>query len=68
MMKRVAKGGDALLILQRRHQDALRRKALRMQIKAGIDALDRGEFVEIDDTNLEPYLRSLTAGAGKPAR
>ena len=67
-MKRVAKGGDALLILQRRHQDALRRKALRMQIKAGIDALDRGEFVEIDDTNLEPYLRSLTAGAGKPAR
>src|ERR1700741_5073767 len=40
---------DALRALQqRRKEDALKLKALRQQIKAGTDALDRGDFVEID--------------------
>jgi antitoxin ParD1/3/4 len=45
---------------QRRQEDALRLKALRAQIRAGADALRRGEFVEIDDGNLENYLEGLT--------
>jgi antitoxin ParD1/3/4 len=52
---------DALRALQqRRQEDALRLKALRAQIRAGADALRRGEFVEIDDGNLENYLEGLT--------
>ena len=36
---------DALRALQqRRREDALKLKALRVQIKAGVDALDRGRF------------------------
>ena len=60
---------DALRVLQqKRREDALKLKALRMQIKAGIDALERGEFIEIDEADLEPYLRNLTTEAGKLAR
>jgi len=60
---------DALRTLQhRRREDALKLKALRIQIKAGIDALDRGEFSEVADADLECYLPSLTVTAGKRAR
>jgi len=60
---------DALRTLQqRRREDALKLKALRMQIKAGVEALDRGEFTEIADADLDRYLQSLTASAGKRAR
>ena len=53
---------DALRALQqRRREDALKLKALRTQIKAGADALARGEFVEIEDANLDTYLEGLTA-------
>jgi antitoxin ParD1/3/4 len=49
---------DALRALQqRRREDALKLKALRRQIKAGVDALERGEFVEIDGSDLDGYLR-----------
>ncbi len=42
---------DALRALQqRRREDALKLEALRKQIDAGVGALDRGEFTEIDDT------------------
>ena len=52
---------DAIRTLQqRRREDALKLKALRIQIKAGVDALDRGDFVEVDDAELEDYLESLT--------
>ena len=52
---------DALRVLQqRRREDALKLKALRAQIKAGVDALDQGDFVEVDDTELEGYLEGLT--------
>src|ERR1700752_478330 len=38
---------DALRVLrQRRREDALKLRALRAQIKAGVDALDRGEYTE----------------------
>jgi antitoxin ParD1/3/4 len=51
---------DALRALQqRRREDALKLKALRMQIKAGVDALERGEFAEVDDVDLDSHLESL---------
>lgn len=60
---------DALRVLQqRRKEDSLRLKALRAQIKAGTEALERGEFAEIDDVDLEGYLERLTATAAKHAR
>ena len=60
---------DALRALQqRRREDALKLKALRLQIKAGVVALERGEFAEIDDAGLEGYLEGLTAAPGKGAR
>ena len=60
---------DALRALQqRRREDALKLKALRMQIKAGVDALDRGEFTEIADWDLDRYLEGLTASRGDRAR
>jgi antitoxin ParD1/3/4 len=33
---------------------------LRAQIKAGLDALDRGDFVEVDDADLDRFLEGLT--------
>ena len=39
---------DALRVLrQRRREDALRLKGLRLQIKAGREALHRGDFTEV---------------------
>ena len=32
-----------------------------MQIKTGVEALDRSEFAEIDDKDLEGYLEELAA-------
>jgi antitoxin ParD1/3/4 len=59
---------DALRALQqRRREDSLKLKALRLRIKAGVVALERGEFVEIDDAGLEFYLEGLTAAPGKGA-
>lgn len=60
---------DALRALQqRRREDALKLKALRAQIKAGVDALDRGEFVEVDDADLDRYLEGLANYPDKRAR
>ena len=60
---------DALRALQqRRREDALKLKALRLQIKAGAVALEQGEFAEIDDAGLEGHLEGLTAAPGKGAR
>jgi len=59
---------DALRVLQqRRREDALKLKALRVQIKAGVDALDRGDFVEVDGAELEGYLEGLTIPPDKRA-
>jgi antitoxin ParD1/3/4 len=60
---------DALRALQqRRKEDRLRLTALRAQIKAGVDALDRGEFAEIEDADLDGDLGRLTTPAVKRAR
>jgi antitoxin ParD1/3/4 len=51
---------DALRALQqRRREDALKLKALRVAIKVGVDALERGEFTEVADADLETYLEGL---------
>lgn len=56
---------DALRVLQqRRQEDALKLKVLRSQIKAGADALKRGDFVELDEMEVERYLEGLTTEAG----
>jgi antitoxin ParD1/3/4 len=60
---------DALRVLQqRRREDALKLKALRVQIKAGVEALDRGDFIEVEAEDLEGYLDGLTAGSGTRVR
>jgi antitoxin ParD1/3/4 len=60
---------DALRVLQhRRKEDSLRLKALRAQIKAGTDALEGGDFAEIDDADLEAFFERLTTAAKKRAR
>ena len=47
---------DALRVFQRvRREDALKLKFLRVQIKAGTDALERGEFAEVEDTDLSRH-------------
>jgi|SRR5215468_2089657 len=52
---------DALRALQqRRREDALKLRALRLNIKAGADALDRGEFVEVDDAGLDLSRKSVS--------
>jgi antitoxin ParD1/3/4 len=53
---------DALRSLQqRRRAEALKLKALRAALKVGQDALDRGDYDDVDDSQLEGYLDSLTA-------
>jgi antitoxin ParD1/3/4 len=55
---------DALRALrQRQREDALKLKALRAQIKAGAEALDRGEFTEVADADLDRYLDTLAGTA-----
>lgn len=51
---------DALRALQqRRREDELRLRLLGRELKAGVDALDGGDFVEVDDADLEAYLEAL---------
>ena len=60
---------DALRVLQqKRRLDALRLKALRAQIKAGLDALERGDFTEVADADLDDYLEELASAPSKAAR
>ena len=50
---------DALIAEQRRAEDAL--KHLRIAMSQGIAALDRGEYTELADENLDSYLDGLAA-------
>jgi len=53
---------DALRALQlRRKEDQLKLKALRAQLAAGVAALDRGDFTEVDAADLH-------AAASRPKR
>lgn len=57
---------DALRALQqRRREDALKLALLRKHIDAGVDALDRGVFTEVADTELDAHLDGL---ADRPKR
>jgi antitoxin ParD1/3/4 len=48
---------DALRVLrQRRREDALKLKALRLHIRAGVDALEQGDYVDVDVGGLDAYL------------
>jgi antitoxin ParD1/3/4 len=59
---------DALRALQqRRREDALKLEVLRQQIDAGIAALERGEFIDVDDAALDAYLDGSAARADEPA-
>jgi antitoxin ParD1/3/4 len=53
---------DAIRALQqRRAMDALKLERLRLSIKAGVAALDRGEYDEVEDADLDAYLDDLAA-------
>ena len=53
---------DAVRGLQQRwKEDELKLTALRKQIRSGADALDRGDFIEIDDVDLDTTLDSLAS-------
>ncbi|MBV8567060.1 MAG: type II toxin-antitoxin system ParD family antitoxin [Methylobacteriaceae bacterium] len=59
---------DALRALrQRRREDALKLKALRARINNGVDALDRGDFLEVADADLDGYLEGLTRSSDEHA-
>jgi antitoxin ParD1/3/4 len=58
---------DALRALQqRRKEDALRLKALRAQVKAGLSAVERGDFVELESAGLDGFLEAVEPSARKP--
>jgi len=58
---------DALRALERRRrEDDLKLKALRIQLKAGIDAIKRGDFVEIEEADLQGYLEGMTTPRQRP--
>ena len=60
---------DALRALQqRRREDTLKLKALRAQIKAGAEALKRGDYMETGDADLESNLERLKAKPSKRKR
>jgi antitoxin ParD1/3/4 len=60
---------DALRALQqRRQEDALKLDALRSLIEAGAAALDRGDYAEVEDTDLLRYLEAVSAPRGDGAR
>jgi antitoxin ParD1/3/4 len=51
---------DAIRALQqRRAEEALKLDRLRLSIKAGVAALDRGEYTEVEGEDLDAYLDSL---------
>ena len=52
---------DALRVLQqRRREDALKLAALRAQVQIGVTAIERGDFLELDDTELDRLLGLAT--------
>jgi antitoxin ParD1/3/4 len=53
---------DAIRALQqRRAEEALKLDKLRLSIKHGSAALERGEFTEVEDESLDGYLDELAA-------
>jgi antitoxin ParD1/3/4 len=53
---------DAIRTLQqRRAEDALKLERLRLAVQQGVDALDRGEYTEVGDDELDAFLDGLVA-------
>lgn len=53
---------DAIRALQhRRTEEALKLDRLRLAIRAGVAALDRGAHTEIEDENLDSFVDDLAA-------
>jgi antitoxin ParD1/3/4 len=52
---------DAIRALrQRRAEDTLKLEKLRLLIRQGVDAIDRGDYVDVNDEDLDAYLDGLT--------
>jgi antitoxin ParD1/3/4 len=53
---------DAIRALQRRRaEDALKLENLRIAIQQGVAALERGEYTDVDDKDLDAFLDELAA-------
>lgn len=50
---------------ERLEADELKRERLRLSIQAGIEALDRGEYDEVADDDLDAFLDGLTAPSAR---
>jgi hypothetical protein len=59
---------SANLTARQRREDSLKLKKLRALIKAGVDALDRGDFIEVADADLDDLFRQLMPIGGKSKR
>ena len=46
---------------QKRAEDELKREKLRISIRAGIAALERSDYTDVDDDQLEEFLDGLAA-------
>lgn len=56
---------DALRMLQRRRsEETLKLDTLRLSVKQGLAALDRGDYAEVEDEGLEAYLDDLAVTTG----
>ena len=57
---------DAIRALQqRRAEEALKLDKLRVAIQQGAAALDRGDYTEVEDEDLDAYLDDLATSAGR---
>jgi antitoxin ParD1/3/4 len=57
---------DAIRALpQRRAEEALKLDKLRVAIRQGVAALDRGDYTEVEDEDLDAYLDDLATSAGR---
>lgn len=57
---------DAVSALQQlRAMDAIKLEKLRLALEQGIAALDRGDYTEVEDEDLDAYLDDLAATASR---
>jgi antitoxin ParD1/3/4 len=57
---------DAIRALQqRRAEEALKLDKLRVAIRQGAAALDRGDYTEVEDEDLDAYLDELATSVGR---
>jgi len=53
-------------VLQRkRREDALKVRALRLHIRAGAEDIARGNFIDVDDADLEHFLEGVDRSVRK---